>query len=396
MKKLIAILAAAAMLLSLAVGCGQKDGPDSGKDGTSNDPIRIAYVGPLTGDNAEYGQTMSNAVQIAVEDVNAAGGIGGRTFELVTFDDKNDATEATTVAEKVCSDKSIVGVIGHFSSGVALAASGVYQENGMPYIAISAAHPDLCQGDYIFRNNALYDTEASSMLQTMASKGVSKFGILVPNSDAGVSVTTEIQKCLDQFGDKYAPQLATIQRFDDGTTDMNAQIQEMIAAGCEAVYTNAPYAQAVPFMTQYRTYDQNVQFVVTAACFSPTFLEAAGDTANGCVLATSFFYGSANAAVKAFVDKYVKKYDSNPSNFCGQSYDAAYSFFYAVEKAGEATRDGIRDALHEIEFEGLTGMMRYNESGECLKQQTLVGVEDGKWVEYPGVLLSATDYLNSL
>lgn len=387
MKKLIAILMAVTMLVAMLAGCGQSKGDET---------IRIAYVGPLTGDSAEYGQTMSNAVQIAVEDINAKGGINGKLFELVSYDDKNDATEATTVAEKVCADKSIVAVIGHFSSGVALAASEVYQESGMPYIAISAAHPDLCEGDYIFRNNALYDTEASSMLQTVASKGPSKFGILVENSDAGVSVTTEIDNWLSQFGEAYTPELACIQRFDSGATDLNAQIQEFIAAGCQVVYTNAAYAQVVPFMTQYRTYDQDVEFIISAACFSPTFLEAAGETANGCVLATSFFYGSSNEAVKAFVEKYVDKYGSNPSNFCGQSYDAAFSFFYAIEKAGSTERSAIRDALHEITFEGLTGMMKYNETGECLKQQTLVGVENGQWVEYPGVLLSATDYLASL
>lgn len=387
MKKTLALLVVFAMALSLFAGCGQ---------GGESDTIKIAYVGPLTGDSAEYGQTMSNAVAIAVEDINAAGGVLGKQVELVSYDDKNDATEATTVAEKVCADKGIVGVIGHFSSGVALAAAEVYQSNGLPYIAISAAHPDLCEGDYIFRNNALYDTEASSMLQTVASKGAEKFGILIPNSDAGVSVTTEIEKWLYQFGDAYKPELVSIQKFEDGATDLNAQVQEMIAAGCEVVYTNAAYAQAVPFMKQYREYDDDVEFIITAACFSPAFLEAAGETAEGVVLATSFYYGSANEMVKSFVDKYVEKYGENPSNFCGQSYDAAYSFFHAMEIAQSTERSAVRDAMHEVEFEGLTGMMRYNEQGECLKQQTLIGVENGEWVEYPGVLLSATDYLESL
>ena len=396
MKKLIAILMTVAMMLTIFAGCGATGESAKTDEAKTADPIKIAYIGPMTGDNAEYGQTMSNAVQIAVEDINAKGGINGRLFELVSYDDKNDATEATTVAEKVCADESIVAVIGHFSSGVAMAAAPVYEENGMPYIAISAAHPDLCEGSFIFRNNALYDTEASSVLQTIASKGATKYGILVENSDAGVSVTTQVNAWLEQFGDAYTPELATIQRFDSGATDMNAQIQEFIAAGCEVVYTNAAYAQVVPFITQYRTYDQDVEFIISAACFSPAFLEAAGENANGCVLATSFFYGSPNEAVKAFVDKYVEKYGANPSNFCGQSYDAAFSYFYAIEKAGSAERDAIRQALHEIEFEGLTGAMKYDETGECLKQQTLVGVENGQWVEYSGVLLSASAYLESL
>ena len=368
----------------------------NGSSESASDTIKIAYVGPMTGDQAEYGITMSNAVQIAIDDINAAGGALGKQFEMVVFDDKNDATEATTAAEKACSTSGVVGVIGHFASGVAMAAAEVYEENQMPYIAISAAHPDLCAGEYIFRNNALYDTEASSMLQVVDYLGAKKFGILVPNSDAGVSVTTEIDKALAQFGDSYEPQLVTTQVYNAGVTDLNAQVQAMIAAGCEVAYTNADYATAVPFIKQYKAYDPDIKIIVTAACFTPTFVEAAGDDAEGILLATSFYYGSANEDVQTLVSKYVDAYGSNPSNFCGQSYDAAMSFYHAIQECGSTDCADIKDALHKISFTGLTGAMAYNEQGECLKQQTLVGIQNGEWVEFPGVLLNATDYLNTL
>ena len=416
--RLAALLLAAVMVVFAFSGCAkqaqeptqaetqnQTDASETPKDATektdetpaeSGKVIKIAYVGPMTGDNAEYGVSMSNAVQIAIDDINAAGDTLGAKLELVIFDDKNDATEGTTAAEKACSEADVVGVIGHFSSGVAMAAAEVYEENEMPYIAISAAHPDLCAGEYIFRNNALYDTEASSMLQTVASKGAAKFGMFVPNSDAGVSVTTETQKWLDQFGENYAPELAIIEKYDDGAVDYSAQIQNMIQAGCEVVYTNAPYAVAAPFIKQYKEYDSDAQFITSAASFTPAFLEAAGDAANGVVLATSFFYGSENEDVKAFVSKYTSNYGENPSNFCGQSYDAAYSYYYAMTDCGSTDHAAVRDALHEISFTGLTGAISYNETGECLKQQTLVGIEDGKWVEYPGVLLAGDKYLQSI
>ncbi|MBR0520966.1 MAG: ABC transporter substrate-binding protein, partial [Spirochaetales bacterium] len=328
MKKVFVVL-----LVSVLAVCGLFAAAASE---SASDTIKIAYVGPMTGDQAEYGITMSNAIKIAIDDLNAQGDTLGKKLELVIFDDKNDATEATTAAEKACSEKGVVGVIGHFSSGVAMAAAEVYQENGVPYIAISAAHPDLCEGSFIFRNNALYDTEASSMLQTVAYKGAKKFGILVQNSDAGVSVTTQMNNWLEKFGDKYEPELATIQKFDAGATDFSAQVQAMIAAGCEVVYTNADYAVAVPFIKQYRDYDPNVQFIVSAACFGPTFIDAAGKYADGVVLATSFFYGSANAIVKQFVEKYNKTYGADPNNFAGQSYDAALSIKYALDIAGKA------------------------------------------------------------
>lgn len=147
---------------------------------------------------------MKTAAQIAVDEWNEKGGVIGKQIKLVDYDDANSSEQAASVAEKIVGDPSICAVMGHFSSGVAMTAAEVYQEAGIALVNGSAAHMDYAKiGDCIFRNNAIYTTDANTMLQIMEWLGVKKFGILNPNTDAGVSVTSAVEDMMERYGDKY-------------------------------------------------------------------------------------------------------------------------------------------------------------------------------------------------
>ena len=110
----------------------------------------------------------------------------------------------------------------------------------------------------------------------------------------------------------------------------------------------------------------------------------------------SFFYESSDEAVKAFSEKFNEVYGSNPSTFCGQVYDATYAILYAIEKGGSADRAAILENLPSTDFQGVTGKITFDEEGNCPKQQVLLKVEGGKYVEIPNVLKSQTDYEKEL
>ena len=148
MKKWIAVMMAAVLTCSALAGCGDKkadgtkaetkvagesksESKDDGKSEGSDQPIKFAYSGPLTGDNAEYGMLFKNAVELAVKQQNEKGGVLGRQIEVVEFDDKNSSEEAGSIAEKIVDDDDIVAVFGHFASGVAMTAAQIYQEDGI-------------------------------------------------------------------------------------------------------------------------------------------------------------------------------------------------------------------------------------------------------------------------
>ena len=389
MKKWFALLLAVVLACSALAGCGSKE--TSGDDGDG--PIKIAYSGPMTGDNAEYGLLFQNAVELAVKQANDAGGVLGREVEVVEFDDKNSSEEAGSIAEKIVGDEDIVAVFGHFASGVAMTAAEVYQEAGIALVNGSAAHMDYAKiGDCIFRNNAIYTTDANTMLQIMEYLGVQKFGILNPNTDAGISVTSAVEEMMERYGDKYTLELVEPQLYEDGTVDFTATVAWFQEQGVEAVYSSGAYSATAPFIQQYRAKDPNVKFVMSAACFSKEFLELAGDDAEGVVLGTSFFYGSDNEAVKSFTEKYTEAYGSEPSTFAAQIYDATYAILYAIEKGNSADRADIVKNLADTDFQGVTGKIVFDAEGNCPKEQVLLEIKDGEYHEVPGVLMNQADW----
>lgn len=402
MKKILSVVLALVMMLSLMAGCGSKKDETKAAGGenkgtSEGGEITLAFVGPQTGDNAEYGKSMKAAIQIAVDEWNEKGGVIGKQIKLVDYDDANTSEQAASIAQKIVGDDSIKAVIGHFSSGVAMTAAEVYQESGIAYISGSAAHVDLTKiGDCIYRNNSVYATDANTMLQIVQYLGLKKIGILNPNSDAGVAVTTEIQNMMKEYGDKYDAELVLAELYEDGTVDFSATISKFEEAGVECVYSSGAYAQTAPFIKQYREKNKDVQFIMSAACFSQEFLELAGADAEGVVLGTSFFYESSDENVKEFTKKFNEVYGSNPSTFCGQVYDATYAILYAIEAGNSAERADILANLPATDFQGVTGKITFDEEGNCPKQQVLLKVEGGKYVEIPNVLKSRTDYEKEL
>ena len=126
---LVAVLSTAA--LSLLAGCGNTKKEANNTDKANADTVKIAVAGPMTGDNSEYGIGFANAAEMKAEEWNEKGGVLGKQIEIVKYDDKNTSEEATTIAQKIVSDGTAAGVIGHFSSGVCMTAAPIYQENKM-------------------------------------------------------------------------------------------------------------------------------------------------------------------------------------------------------------------------------------------------------------------------
>lgn len=193
-----------------------------------------------------------------------------------------------------------------------MTAAEVYQEAEIALVNGSAAHMDYAKiGDAIFRNNAIYTTDANTMLQIMEYLGVKKFGILNPNNDAGISVTTAVEDMMERYGDKYPIELVEPQLYEDGTVDFTASVAWFQEQGVEAVYSSGPYSACAPFIQQYRAKDKDVKFVMSAACFSKEFLELAGKDGEGVLIGTSFFYGSEDEKIKSFAEKYTNAYGSD-------------------------------------------------------------------------------------
>ena len=221
-KKVITILLALAMMLSL-VACGSgnngNNGGNGGNNGGNSDNggsggdsgsfdgvIKVAVAGPMTGDNAEYGIGFSNAAKLMAEQWNADGGVtvGDKTYEveIVDYDDKSESDEATTIAYNIVSDPDIYGVIGHFASGICMVAAPIYQEAHYVNISPTSSHADYSSiGDYIFRNNTVINVETMTGAEIAINDlGGTKIGVLSIDTEWGQSAGNAMEENIATLG----------------------------------------------------------------------------------------------------------------------------------------------------------------------------------------------------
>lgn len=368
-KRILSLFLVVILAAGVLSGCGAK--------GSST--IKIAVAAPLTGDYAEYGTGFKNAVELMVAEWNENGGVLGKKIEVVPYDDKNNGEEAATIAEKIASDDNIVAVIGHFASGVCMAASPKYQESGIINISPSASHPDFTlEGDYIFRNNTVISIEAKAGVEIATNVyGKTKIGLLSVKTDWGTS-TAEITKGL------IAEAGATVVAHEevvDGTVDFSPNISKLHSAGSEVIIVAAMYNTLAPLATQYKAVNPDIKFVGFSNAYSQQLIELAKENAEDIHFPTQFFDGSTDPEIVKFVTAYNEKYGSNPSSLTAQAYDSAGIILTAIKNANSTDRAKVRDEIANIEYQGVTGFTKFDELRNSVRPFTIVKIENGEFKE---------------
>lgn len=370
-KSLILVLVLLLVTASLA-GCKSAD---SGK-------IKIAIVGPLTGDFAEYGTGFKNAVEMIAKTYNEDGGILGKEIEIVSYDDKNSGEEAASIAERIASDDSIVGVVGHFASGVCMAASPTYQEVGIVEISPSASHPDYSsEGDFIFRNNSLINVEAKETL-TIASEvfDAKRVAILSVKTDWGTSTADILMNKLS----KEFPNIEIVahEEIVDGTVDFSPTVTALNAQNPDTIIVCAMYNILGPFASQYKDINPEINLVGFSNAYSEQLIELAKEDAEGIALPAIFFHNSTEPKVANFVSSYEEAYGSVPSSLTAQAYDSMGMIIEAIKAADSTDRTKIKEALYDLKYEGVSGLTEFDSNGDALKTFNWLIIKEGQFVEY--------------
>lgn len=381
MKKTVSLLLSMALVVASLAGCGSKGSTAS--NSSSGGTFKIAVAGPLTGDNAEYGNGFKNAAQMMVDKYNAAGGVLGKQIELVAYDDKGTGEEAASVAQKIASDKSIIGVIGHFSSGACMAASPTYQENGLVNISPSASHPDYTkEGDYIFRNNTVITTEAGEAVSLAVDKlGKKKIGMIAIKTDWGTSTSAVVKKIItEQFASKGV-ELVDTEEVVEGSDDYTPNVTKLKQAGAEVIICCSMYNTLAPFAKQYKQVDANIQIVGFSNAYSQQLIKLGGSAVEGVVFPTIFFHESTDAKVKAFVDEYTSKFGAAPSSLTAQAYDSVGILLEAIKSAGSLDHKAIRDKVAASNYDGVTGPTKFDDNRNAVKVFKHAKVSNGAFVQ---------------
>lgn len=387
MKKFISVMLVAAMAVTALTGCGSNSGSSSKKDA---DKYYIGGIGPTTGATAIYGTAVKNGAQIAVDEINAAGGINGKQIEYRFEDDQNDA-EKSVNAYNTLKDWSMQMLVGTTTTAPCIAVAGKTASDNMFQITPSASAPYVLSSGNgnIFQVCFTDPNQGIASAQYIAeNKLAKKIGIIYDSSDVYSSGIEE--KFEAEAKDKGLQIVSKAAFTADSKTDFGTQLQKAKDAGADLLFLPIYYQEASIILKQADTMGYKPKFfgvdgmdgILTVENFDTKLAE-------GVMLLTPFAADAKDKAVQNFVKTYKEKYKDTPNQFAADSYDAVYALKAAIEES-KATPDmsasdmcdALKGAMTKIKMQGLTGGkdgLTWNESGEVTKSPKAVIIKNGAY-----------------
>lgn len=357
-----------------AVGCG-------GGSPSASQEISLGLTAPMTGDYAEYGTVFKNAAELAIEKVNAKGGINGKKLKLVVGDSKADPKEAANIAQKFVSDSNITAVIGDFTSTAALAGAPIYQKSGLVQLSPTSSHPDFTkQGNYIFRNIASQAVEGPALGEYVVKDlNKKRVAIVYIKNDWGIVAHEFFMNKAKELG---AEIVALEPYLPEQGKDFSAIITKIKEQKPDLIYLGMMYTDGALFAQQVKKADLNVTLAGTGALYSSELLKLGGAAVEGLYLTVSFYPEDTRPEVQDFVKTYQEKYGKLPTQFAAQAYDATNLIIEAL-KQGATDRKSLRDNLAGIkDFPGVTGITTFDENRDVNKTLSRLIIKDGKYIPF--------------
>ena len=390
MKKVTGLLLTLAMVASLLVGCGNKaTSPDAtGTTQTADgETFKIGGIGPVTGGAAVYGQAVKNAAELAVEEINAAGGVNGTQLVFKFEDDEHDA-EKSVNAYNTLKDWNMQILMGTVTSTPCVAVTEKTKEDNMFQLTPSGSAVPCVQYDNAFRVCFSDPNQGKASAQYIGeNKLASKVAVIYDSSDV---YSSGIYEKFAEEAKNQGIEVVAVEAFTaDNKTDFTTQLLKAKDNGAELVFLPIYYQEATLILKQ-----------ADSMGFAPTFFGCDGldgilgvenfDTklAEGVMLLTPFAADASDDLTKNFVTKYKEKYGETPNQFAADAYDAIYIIKAAIEKSG-ATADmsvsdiceALKTAMPQISVDGLTGIgMTWTADGEVNKAPKAVKITNGAYV----------------
>ena len=387
MKKFISVMLVAAMAVTALTGCGSNSSSSSKKDA---DKYYIGGIGPTTGATAIYGTAVKNGAQIAVDEINAAGGINGKQIEYRFEDDQNDA-EKSVNAYNTLKDWGMQMLVGTTTTSPCIAVAGKTASDNMFQITPSASAPAVLSSGNgnIFQVCFTDPNQGIASAQYIAeNKLAKKIGIIYDSSDVYSSGIEE--KFEAEAKDKGLQIVSKAAFTADSKTDFGTQLQKAKDAGADLLFLPIYYQEASIILKQADTMGYKPKFfgvdgmdgILTVENFDTKLAEDV-------MLLTPFAADAKDKAVQNFVKTYKEKYKDTPNQFAADSYDAVYALKAAIEESKATTDmsasdmcDALKGAMTKIKMQGLTGGkdgLTWNESGEVTKSPKAVIIKNGAY-----------------
>ena len=390
LTKLLSLVLCLAMLFSLAA-CASKDDTTTDTSSDTSDTtdttsdgektVRLGLIGPMTGDNANYGTSTRDGAQIAVDEINEAGGVNGYTFVLDTQDSQGDPDSAVSAYGKLM-DSGMNVSLGCVLSGEAQSVITAAVEDGILIVTPTSSAVACIEGN----------PNAFRVCFNDAAQGTASADYIADNN-LGTKIAVFYQSDIDYSAGLYETfqaeaanrglEIVEEQTFTAGSnTDFSTQINAIRDSGCELVFLPIYAAEAATFLTQAAGKLDGITFF---GCDGMDGIQTkVSDTSliEGLMMLTPFAADAEDAATQSFVEKYVPVHGTEPDQFAADGYDAVYIVKAAMEQCGKTPEDAdfneaMVAAMYEITVEGLTDTMTWDENNEPNKPAKAMVFVDG-------------------
>lgn len=391
MKKFLAVLLTLAMVLALTAcgnggnggnggnsGNGNGGGGDADGGQSSGEPIKVGVYLPLSGANAAVGQSGVEGIEMAVEEINAAGGIAGRPIEIIKEDEENDPTTAVSVVNKLINQDEVVAIIGSVNSSVTLAAMEVSEDAGIPMVTpISSGAAITGSGNqYIVRGQANDLLQAGAVVEYAIAKGYQKIGLMYQNDDYGGGARDVIVEIMKENN----MTLAADEGFEASAADVTPQLQNVKAAGCDCLIMYCMYAPGATIANQAAQLGMgDLPLLGGGGLTNAKLYELGGENVVGVVNSQTFLAGAdaVNDFSAKFIENFQAKYNDTADSNNAMAYDSTYilaeGLKYSLEQYNDLSGDHIMEGMKAIKDMPLaTGTITIDETGDSIRDKILM------------------------
>jgi branched-chain amino acid transport system substrate-binding protein len=354
--------------LSLLASCSKKE----------QRGIPVGQFTSLTGAQATFGQSNDRGVRLALENINASGGILGQPVRLITRDTQSKPGETSTVVRELITRDKVVALIGEVASGRSLEAAPIAQRSGIPMISPSSTNEKVTKtGDHIFRVCFIDSFQGLVCSKFARSLGMTKAAILTDVSkDYSVGLTASFKKDFLSGGGVITGE----QSYSAGDKDFSAQLTSIKAGNAQFVFLPSYYTEAPLIIRQARQLGITVPFVGGDGWDSPELVAVGGEAVEGCYFSNHFSEQRTTPEIAAFVESYRKRYGEDPDAIAALAYDAFCMLADAMKRAGITDPAKVSAALAVTkDFPGVTGRITLDQDRNPTKPAVILQVKNGKF-----------------
>lgn len=385
MKKFLAAIMAAAMVFSLAA-CGSSDNGTSGDTAQTSesgeDTFLIGGLGPLTGSAASYGTSVKQGAEIAIKEINDAGGVkvGDKTVKLaLDFKDDEGKEQTAITAYNSLMDDGMDALLGTVTSAPCIVIKDYTAQDGILQITPSGSAINcITDADNAFRLCFTDPLQGKTMADFAVNDlGYKNIAVIFNNSD---EYSTGMKDAFVEEVEALGGTIVSNQAFNEGDVDFTAQLTAIKNSNAEILFVPTYYEAASYIAQQAKDIGLNLPFIGGDGWDGILKQVTDPSTVEGAIFLSPFL--ATDPEVADFVASYEAAYNSTPDQFAADGYDVVYVMKAAMEQAGSTESADMIAAMTEIEVDGLTGKVKFSADGEPEKGAKFVTIKDGQYVAY--------------